>query len=415
MYRGVSRLLGMDIAEPAETDAGSIDVLADQLKTHDFAFVHFKYIDSRGEDGDFDAKVAAIEAVDELIPGVEALNPDVIVVTGDHSTPSRLRAHSWHPVPTMIVSPWCRPADVDGLRRAGVRCGASWALRSEAPHDPRPRPRRPPGQVRRMSADGAGARTWRASPPGLELGEEERWEEMATLLAETLEEEEDDPYLLCWLGVAEGELGNDGAAYDAFRRCVELEPSDPNILALAGAGLAEFDDPDAETALRAAALSAPDLPLARLNYGAYLARAGMHEEALEQLGPRGTCPRRPRGPGRAGRRPRPPGRAPRGSASSRRRWPSPPTTPGPASSTASSSSSWTGRRRPPRSWSGPAGARARREAIILGALAAASQDWDDAAEELLARAEYAVEGVDIKLIEEAEAAVRAPTPPVASC
>jgi 2,3-bisphosphoglycerate-independent phosphoglycerate mutase len=115
MYRGVSRLLGMDIAEPAETDAGSIDVLAEQLEDHDFAFVHFKYVDSRGEDGDFDAKVAAIEAVDELIPGVEALEPDVIVVTGDHSTPARFRAHSWHPVPTMIVSPWCRPVDVDGF------------------------------------------------------------------------------------------------------------------------------------------------------------------------------------------------------------------------------------------------------------------------------------------------------------
>ncbi len=113
MYRGVSRLLGMDIAEPADTDAGSIRVLGEELEDHDFAFVHFKYTDSRGEDGDFDAKVAEIEAIDALVPGVEALEPDVIVVTGDHSTPARYRAHSWHPVPTMIVSPWCRPADVD--------------------------------------------------------------------------------------------------------------------------------------------------------------------------------------------------------------------------------------------------------------------------------------------------------------
>ncbi len=115
MYRGVSRLLGMDVAEPAETDAGSIDVLASELQDHDFAFVHFKYIDSRGEDGDFDAKVAAIEAVDELIPGVEALEPAVIVATGDHSTPSRMRAHSWHPVPLLLGSRWCRPVDVDGF------------------------------------------------------------------------------------------------------------------------------------------------------------------------------------------------------------------------------------------------------------------------------------------------------------
>jgi 2,3-bisphosphoglycerate-independent phosphoglycerate mutase len=115
MYRGVSRLLGMDIAEPAETDAGSIEVLGQELADHDFAFVHFKYIDSRGEDGDFEAKVAAIEAVDALIPGVEALEPDVIVVTGDHSTPTRLRAHSWHPVPLLLASKWCRPVDVKGF------------------------------------------------------------------------------------------------------------------------------------------------------------------------------------------------------------------------------------------------------------------------------------------------------------
>jgi 2,3-bisphosphoglycerate-independent phosphoglycerate mutase len=115
MYRGVSRLLGMDIAEPAETDAGSIDVLQEALRTHDFAFVHFKYIDSRGEDGDFDAKVAAIEAVDTLIPAVEALEPAVLVVTGDHSTPARMRAHSWHPVPLLVASKWSRPVEVDGF------------------------------------------------------------------------------------------------------------------------------------------------------------------------------------------------------------------------------------------------------------------------------------------------------------
>ncbi|MFO7893218.1 MAG: 2,3-bisphosphoglycerate-independent phosphoglycerate mutase [Longimicrobiales bacterium] len=115
MYRGVSRLLGMDIAAPAGTDADSVDVLAEQLADHDFAFVHFKYPDSRGEDGDFDAKVAAIEAVDALVPDIEALEPDVIVVTGDHSTPATLRAHSWHPVPVLIASDWCRGSGADGF------------------------------------------------------------------------------------------------------------------------------------------------------------------------------------------------------------------------------------------------------------------------------------------------------------
>jgi protein O-GlcNAc transferase len=117
----------------------------------------------------------------------------------------------------------------------------------------------------------------------LTLGEEQRFEEMAMLLAEALQDDHDDPYLLGWLGVAERELGNDGAAYDYFKRCVAADPLDPQLLALAGAGLAAFDDPDAETALRAAALTGPDLSLTRLQYGAYLAREGMFVEALEQL------------------------------------------------------------------------------------------------------------------------------------
>jgi tetratricopeptide (TPR) repeat protein len=118
----------------------------------------------------------------------------------------------------------------------------------------------------------------------LQLGDEQRWEEMAKLLAETQRGLlEDDPYLLCWLGVAERELDNDGAAYDYFRRCVAADPLDPHVLALAGAGLAYFDDPEAESVLRAAALTGPDVPLARLQYGSYLAREGLFEDALEHL------------------------------------------------------------------------------------------------------------------------------------
>jgi protein O-GlcNAc transferase len=117
----------------------------------------------------------------------------------------------------------------------------------------------------------------------LQLGEEQRFEEMARMLAEALQDEPDEPYLLGWLGVAERELGNDGAAYEYFKRCVAEEPLDPQLLALAGAGLAAFDDPDAEATLRAAALTGPELAITRLQYGAYLAREGMFVEALEQL------------------------------------------------------------------------------------------------------------------------------------
>lgn len=115
MYRGVARLLGMDLHPIPDSDAGSIAALVENFERYDFHFVHFKAVDSRGEDGDFDAKVAAIEAVDALIPEVEALEPDVLIVTGDHSTPSRYRAHSWHPVPVLLHSPWCRTVEVSGF------------------------------------------------------------------------------------------------------------------------------------------------------------------------------------------------------------------------------------------------------------------------------------------------------------
>lgn len=117
----------------------------------------------------------------------------------------------------------------------------------------------------------------------LALGDEGRWQEMAAVLVRALREEPDEPYLLGWLGVAERELGNDGAAYEYFKRCIAAEPVDPMLLALAGAGLAAFDDPEAEPTLRAAALTGPELSLTRLHYGAYLAREGMFGEALEQL------------------------------------------------------------------------------------------------------------------------------------
>jgi len=117
----------------------------------------------------------------------------------------------------------------------------------------------------------------------LALGDEGRWVEMTDLLGRALKESPNDPYLLCWLGVAHRELGNDGIACEYFRQCLAEEPTDPHVLALAGSGLAALDDPEAESVLRLAALTAPDLPEVRLQYGAYLAREGLFEEALTHL------------------------------------------------------------------------------------------------------------------------------------
>ena len=108
MYKGLAGLVGMDIVGEAGSLSEEIDVLEKAWNDYDFFFVHFKYTDSRGEDGDFDAKVKMVEEFDSVIPRVEALNPNVLIVTGDHSTPATMASHSWHPVPTMLVGDNCR-------------------------------------------------------------------------------------------------------------------------------------------------------------------------------------------------------------------------------------------------------------------------------------------------------------------
>ena len=109
MYKGLAQLVGMQIVGKAQTLAEQMQILEDNWSKFDFFFIHFKYTDSTGEDGNFDAKVKRIEELDAAIPRITALKPNVLIVTGDHSTPSFLTAHSWHPVPTLLVSDCCRP------------------------------------------------------------------------------------------------------------------------------------------------------------------------------------------------------------------------------------------------------------------------------------------------------------------
>jgi 2,3-bisphosphoglycerate-independent phosphoglycerate mutase len=118
MYKGLASLVGMQIVGKAQTLSEQIDILKENWAKYDFFFIHFKYTDSTGEDGNFDAKVKRIEELDAIIPRINALSPTVFIVTGDHSTPSFLKAHSWHGVPTLLVSDCCRP---DRLKSFGER------------------------------------------------------------------------------------------------------------------------------------------------------------------------------------------------------------------------------------------------------------------------------------------------------
>ncbi len=113
MYRGVAKLLGMTLHPVTKDVPTQFQALENNYADYDFFFLHVKYTDSRGEDGDFDAKVKVIEQVDALIPGLRKLNPDVLVVTGDHSTPSVLKNHSWHPVPVLLHAKTARTDRVE--------------------------------------------------------------------------------------------------------------------------------------------------------------------------------------------------------------------------------------------------------------------------------------------------------------
>ncbi|MBD3222522.1 2,3-bisphosphoglycerate-independent phosphoglycerate mutase [bacterium] len=124
MYRGLAALLGMARTEPPGGPEAAIASVADRWQAHDFFFIHHKKTDSTGEDGDFDGKTAQIEAADAVIPDLQALEPDVLVVTGDHSTPASLAAHSWHPVPVLLHAPATVRRDaVTGFGERAVTAG----------------------------------------------------------------------------------------------------------------------------------------------------------------------------------------------------------------------------------------------------------------------------------------------------
>ncbi len=125
MYRGVAKLVGMDVLEVKDNSIESeIETLKREYENYDFIYLHVKKTDSYGEDGNFDGKAGVIEEFDSLVPDIMSLKPDVFVVTGDHSTPSTMKAHSWHPVPILINSDYPRLGSASGFSENSCNNGS---------------------------------------------------------------------------------------------------------------------------------------------------------------------------------------------------------------------------------------------------------------------------------------------------
>ncbi|MBA7621750.1 2,3-bisphosphoglycerate-independent phosphoglycerate mutase [subsurface metagenome] len=123
MYRGLAKLVGMDVLQTGTSIEDEIATLKQDYANYDYFFLHVKGADAAGEDGDFDRKVKVIEEVDRALPNLMDVKPDVLVITGDHSTPALLKAHSWHPVPVLLHSKWCRPDKVSQFSESACSSG----------------------------------------------------------------------------------------------------------------------------------------------------------------------------------------------------------------------------------------------------------------------------------------------------
>jgi 2,3-bisphosphoglycerate-independent phosphoglycerate mutase len=132
MYRGVAGAVGMDVLQVGWDIESECAALEEHYGDYDYFYVHVKKTDSAGEDGNFDLKVKLLEELDAYIPRMLALEPDVLVVTGDHSTPSTMGSHSWHPVPTTIAGKWALADRASGFSERHCAEGSLGVLPSSS-------------------------------------------------------------------------------------------------------------------------------------------------------------------------------------------------------------------------------------------------------------------------------------------
>ena len=131
MYRGLASVANMRIIPTGMTFGDEVDTLHANWDDHDFFFIHYKPADAAGEDGDFDGKVKCLEELDKHIPRILDLEPDVLMVAGDHSTPAIMASHSWHPVPFMLHSQLTLGEGVDGFNERACAQGSIGRIPAE--------------------------------------------------------------------------------------------------------------------------------------------------------------------------------------------------------------------------------------------------------------------------------------------
>lgn len=124
MYKGLAQLVGMTKIEGPQTIKEQFERYAAEYNNYDFFFIHYKYTDKYGEDGNFDAKKKAIEDFDAALPILLGKKPDVLVITGDHSTPCALKSHSWHPQPVLIHSATSGSDKLDRFTETNANSGS---------------------------------------------------------------------------------------------------------------------------------------------------------------------------------------------------------------------------------------------------------------------------------------------------